>query len=194
MLSKEQSFSYVNLLLLRESSYLSISKLFSSPDKRNRFSLRLKAWRESLSLDVNLFEITVLFQRLGPRYEMLYGVKFVWHKGFWIVFEFRSAYLVFLLWVKILQNTGGFKFCLHLYIKRRISKIFNLKTFKAFKSFNRELTCVCDNDKYVQVYFYRCLPWQYLHSLHNYEWTKNIVALEIVCLIHLLIYRKCLWF
>ena len=82
MLSKEESFSYVNLLLLRESSYLSISKSFSSPDKRNCLSLRLKTWGESLSLDVNLFEITVLFQRLGPRYEMLYGLKFVWHKGF----------------------------------------------------------------------------------------------------------------
>ena len=41
-------------------------------DKRNRLSSRLNAWRESLSLNVNLFEIAVLFQRLGRQYEMQY--------------------------------------------------------------------------------------------------------------------------
>ena len=111
-------------------------------EKRNRLSSRLNAWRESLSLNVNLFEIAVLFQRLGRRYEMQYWLKFVWYRGSWVEFSFRSAYLVFALWVKILQNTGGFKFCLHLYIKHRILKVFNLKTFKAFISFNRGLACV----------------------------------------------------
>ena len=85
-------------------------------------------------------------------------------------------------------------------------KIFNLKTFKTFISFNRGLACVhlrlsyhliedlhvyanlCDklhdqhvsgNDKDAEVYFYWCLPRQYLHSLHNYESAKYIVALDI---------------
>ena len=53
---------------------------------------------------------------------------------------------------------------------------------------------ISDNDKDVQVYFYWCLPRQYLHSLHNYEWTKDIVALDNVCLYSLLLYRKCLCF
>ena len=43
------------------------------------------------------------------------------------------------------------------------------------------------NDKDVEVYFYWCLPRQYLHSLY-------MAALEIVCLIHILIYRECLCF
>ena len=51
---------------------LSISKSFSSTDKRNHLSSRLNAWRESLSMKVNFFEITILFQRLGPRYQMQY--------------------------------------------------------------------------------------------------------------------------
>ena len=51
------------LHLLGESSYLSISKSFSSTNKRNRVSSHLNAWRESLSLKVKFFEITVLFQR-----------------------------------------------------------------------------------------------------------------------------------
>ena len=134
--NKAEWFSYAKLILLRESSCLSISKSFSSTDKRNRLSSHLKAWRKALSLKVNFFEISILFQRLGPRYEMQDGLKFVRHRGSWI------NYLVFVLWVRILRNTGGFKFCLHLYIKHRILKIFNLKTFKAFMSFNRRLTCV----------------------------------------------------
>ena len=60
----------MNLLLLGESSYLNISKSFSSTDKRNRLSSRLNTWRESLSLKVYFFKLTTLFQRLGPWYEM----------------------------------------------------------------------------------------------------------------------------
>ena len=50
---------------------------------------------------------------------------------------------------------------------------------------------VSNNHIDVQVYFYWCLPSQYLQSLQNHEWTKNVVTLDIVCLIHLLIYREC---
>ena len=171
----------MNLLLLEESSYLSISKSFSSTNKRNHLSSRLNASRESLSLKVNFFEITTLFQRLGPQYEMQYWLKFFRHGGFWIEFSFRRTNLVFVLWVKILGNKGGFRFCLHLYIKNRVFKIINLKTFKAFIRFDRGRACtyrslwqitrkVCFwQNKDVQVYFCRCLPRQYLHSLHNYE-------------------------
>ena len=140
--NKEESFLYTNLLLLGQSNYLSISKPLSSTDKRNHLSLRLNAWRESLSLKVNFFEIIILFQRLGPRYEMQYWLKSVRHRSSWIEFSLRSAYLIFVLWVKILQNTGGFKFGLHSYIKHKVLKIFNLKTFKAFISFNRGLASV----------------------------------------------------
>ena len=71
--------------------------------------------------------------------------------------------MVFFLWVKILQNTGAFKFCLHLYIKQRILKIFNLKTFTASYHLKEDLRVytdlygklheqyVSDNDKDVQV-------------------------------------------
>ena len=41
---------------------------------------------------------------------------------------------------------------------------------------------VSGNDKVVQVYFHWGLPRQYLNSLHNYKLTENIVALDIVCL------------
>ena len=127
---------FATLLLLGESSYLSISKSFSSTDKRNRLRSRLNAWRESLSLKNKLFEITILFQRLGPWYEMQYWLKFFWCRESWIEVSFWSAYLSFVLWVKILRNTEGLKICLYLCIKHRILKIFNLKTFKSFKSFN----------------------------------------------------------
>ena len=50
--------------------------------------------------------------------------------------------MVFVMRVKILRNTGGFKFYLYLYMKYRILKTFNLKIFKAFISFNRGLACV----------------------------------------------------
>ena len=123
---------------------------------------------------------------------------FARYRGSWIEFSFRSAYLVFNLWVKILRNIGGFKFCFHFHIKHRTLQIFNWKTSKVFISFKRGLvyTDLCDklheqhifgNNKDVQVYFYWCLTRQYLHCLHNYEEMKNIVALDIVCLIHLFI-------
>ena len=130
------------MIWLGENSYLSISKLFSSTGKRNRLSSRLNACRESLSVKVNFFEINVLSQRLGPRYETQYWLKFVWHRASWIGFSFQSAYLVFVLWVKILRNAGGFNCCLYLYIKHRILKIFDWKTLKTFKSFNQRLVCV----------------------------------------------------
>ena len=69
-------------------------------------------------------------------------LNFVRHRGSWIEYSFPGAYLVFVLWVKILWNLGGFKFYLHLYIKQGTLKIFNLKTFKAFISFERGLACV----------------------------------------------------
>ena len=71
---------------------------------------------------------------------------------------------------------------LHLSIKMiYIQNIENIywKTFKACISFKRDshvYTDLCDKlheqhvsdiDKSVQVYFYWCLPRQYLHSLHN---------------------------
>ena len=68
--NKAESFFYVNFLLQGESSYLSISKSFSSTDKRNRLISHLNTFRESLSLKVNFFEITILFQRLGPLCEL----------------------------------------------------------------------------------------------------------------------------
>ena len=46
-----------------KSSYSSIPKWFSSIDKRNRLGSHLNAWRESLSLKIKFFEITILFQR-----------------------------------------------------------------------------------------------------------------------------------
>ena len=70
--NKEEYFLCAKLLLLGESSSLSISKSFSSTDKRNRLSSRLNAWRESLLVKVNFFEINILFQRLSSRYEMQY--------------------------------------------------------------------------------------------------------------------------
>ena len=45
------------MLLLEESSYLSISNSFSSIDKRNRLSSRLNAWWESLSLKVEFLKL-----------------------------------------------------------------------------------------------------------------------------------------
>ena len=69
---------------------------------------------------------------------------------------------------------------LNLYIKQRILKIFNLKTWlsyhlKEYLGVHNDLygklhkQHVSDNDKDVQVYFYWCWPRQYLHSLHNCE-------------------------
>ena len=48
---------------------------------------------------------------------MYYWLKFVWHRGSWKEFSYWSAYLVFVLWIKLLRNTRGFKIFLHLYIK-----------------------------------------------------------------------------
>ena len=160
----------MNLLLLEESSYLSISKSFSSTDKRNHLSLCLNVSRESLPLKVNFFEITILLQRLDLHYEMQYWQKNFPRRGFWIDFPFRRTYLFFVLWVKILGNTGGFKFCLHLYVKHRTFKIINLKIFKVFISFDRGRACTYQSlwqitrevrfwkNKDVQVYFYWYLP------------------------------------
>ena len=142
---------------------------------------------------------------MGSQYEVQYWLKFVWYRGFWIKISFRRAYLVFVLWEKLLQNIGWFKFSSNLFIKHRILKIFNLKTRLSYHLTENlhGYTNLCDNlhqqnasdnNKDVQVYFNSCLPRQYLHSLHSYEWTKNIVDLDIVCLIHPLIYRECLCF
>ena len=148
----------MNLLLLGESSYLSISKSFSSAGKWNHLSSRLNAWRGSLSLKVNFFEITVLFQKLGPQYEMQYWLKFFRHRVSWIEISFRSTYLVFVLWVKIFWNTGGFQFYLHLYIKHRILKKLTWKHLRLSYHLIEDL----------RVHNWP-LPRQYLQSLHNYE-------------------------
>ena len=95
----------------------------------NYLSLRLNDYRESLSLKVKFLEITILFQRSGQRHKMQYWLKFVSHRGSWIEFSSRSKFLVFVMWVKTLKNTEGFKICLHCYIKHKLLKIFNWKTF-----------------------------------------------------------------
>ena len=43
--------------------FQSIFKSLGSTDKRNRLRSHLNAWRESLSLKVKFFEITIFFQR-----------------------------------------------------------------------------------------------------------------------------------
>ena len=69
------------LLLLGKSSYLSIPKSFSSTNKGIRLSSHLNLWRKPLSLKVNFFEISILFQWYSLRYEMQYWLKCVRHRG-----------------------------------------------------------------------------------------------------------------